>query len=447
MSSYEGYEQRLDGDDPERHYAERSRRREVRQPKGPVSVERIAARENLYCWYQERKRHGGQAAGLDGITYPAVSSTESGHILARLSKALIAGTYRPWETRAVPIPKAGGVGFRTLQLAGIFDRVAGKALQQAMEPLWERLFLSGSWAYRPKRGPWGMLARLEATLETEDRWVLVTEDVRGAFDNVRIKDVLAAHRLAFSDERLQKDLPDQPAERERLLDLIATVVQGADPKRQKGIDQGGPYSPIALNAHLHYAHDLPLTRAEPEARWWRYSDDLTYACLTAVEGEKLLGAVRRLIERAGLKLKGTGGVCDLGSGRAVQVLGFSLRRCNRQLQLAVSSNAMSYLGEKLDKCHLAVDPQSVARQCLYQWVHSAGPAFEDAERHVPKIMRLATDRGFREIASQEELMRRWEDGWIAWQRLRAAIRKPTDVGRGDDAFSSGGSISSDDAPF
>lgn len=420
MSGYDAWAVRIDRDD--RCQSQLRRERATRAvTQGPVTVEGIASRENLYCQFQERRRSGGHAPGPDDVSYADVSVTEVGEILNEFSSRISSDRYRPRETRTVPIPKPDG-GNRILKIGSIFDRAVAGALLAAMEPLWERLFFPGSWGFRPQRGTWGMLADLERRMKAEDHWVLALEDVRGAFDNVQISHVLDAHRKLFKSDSVQAMLPAERQGRTRLLALIQKVLQGADSARTAGIDQGNPYSPLGLNAHLHFAHDAPMQAADG-VRWWRYADDLTYLCSSMQEGRQVLRHARQLMTDAGLSLKGEGGVTDLSLGESVRVLGFMLRKEDDQLAFGVSKRARQQLRTRLDECHESADPSATARAAVLGWVRSAGPAFDEARLHVQDILRDAAALGFREIASAEELLRQWEDAWHAWDTVRKGTNK------------------------
>jgi hypothetical protein len=74
---------------------------------------------------------------------------------------------------------------------------------------------------------------------------LAVDDVRKAFDNVVIADVVKDHHHYLKD-------PALPA-------LTAVVLRGGGgAARRVGIDQDTPYSPVALNVRLHHLHDVAL---------------------------------------------------------------------------------------------------------------------------------------------------------------------------------------------
>src|SRR5205807_165578 len=110
--------------------------------------------------------------------------------------------YKPYASRGVRIPKCSGKGFRTLHIRNIADRVVAAALSQALTPFWEARFLPGCMGFRPGKGVWHALARLEGAMMTENRWVLAQDDIANAFDHVNINDVLEDHRRNLEDAGL-----------------------------------------------------------------------------------------------------------------------------------------------------------------------------------------------------------------------------------------------------
>ena len=53
-----------------------------------------------------------------------------------------------------------------------------------------------------KRGALGMLADMEARMIKNDTWVLATDDIRNAFDNVPIDKTIEAHRQLFKQDAI-----------------------------------------------------------------------------------------------------------------------------------------------------------------------------------------------------------------------------------------------------
>jgi hypothetical protein len=153
-------------------YQPRQRPKKVVKPIGMPKVTQIASTDNLIATYYEMKRRAGQAPGPDGITYSHLSGREVADCSRELSRDVLDGSYVPGPSRALRRRKSKG-GYRTLRLSNIFDRVLAGALNRAMEPIWESIFLAMSFGFRPGRSVWHLLAKLESVMIQENRWVPV----------------------------------------------------------------------------------------------------------------------------------------------------------------------------------------------------------------------------------------------------------------------------------
>jgi CRISPR-associated protein Cas1 len=161
-------------------------------------------------------REGGTAAGPNGMRYDDLANHEVWELCRILGKVIRAGTYRPGREKAVPIPKGGGRGFRTLRLRNIADRVVERAMVDTIQPLLDPLFAPFAFGYRPGRDRLRALALAERRVITEDRWVWLTEDLQDAFDHV-------PHRRLLDLVQKYLGAPD-------LVRLIETVI-GNNAKR------------------------------------------------------------------------------------------------------------------------------------------------------------------------------------------------------------------------
>jgi hypothetical protein len=390
-------------------FKKRQRARRVTEPVTPIpTVDQIADSENLLETLQELKSRKGQAPGPDGFTYTDWSRFEAADIMRDLSRDVRAGVYRPGSTRKVEIPKMRG-GYRTLSLGNIVDRVLAAALNKALTPLWETVFLPMSMGFRPRRGVWQLLAELEHSIITYDRWVLAIDDIRNAFPNVVIDDVMADHRRYIND----------PA----LLSLIEVVLRGnVGQRRIRGIDQGNAYSPTALNVRLHHALDLGLAKGH-HPHWRRYADNLVSACRCVPEGLRFLDNARQLLEIAGFTLKNEdGGPQNLRKGAKIQLLGLTISRQDGVLKYGLGVNAWLKLAQNLERAHKTSDPTLCARQIVDGWVEANGLAFENGrERMLRRILMYAAAHGFREVHTVQELAYRCKMAFFRWNEYRRRI--------------------------
>jgi retron-type reverse transcriptase len=318
--------------------------RRAKKPTTALDVAMIADVDNLAAVWEVMRKENGQAPGPDGIRFPDLGRHELYKALRRTRMAILAGTYRPGPAREVKIPKAGNRGFRNLTLRNLIDRVIAKAVNEAMVPFWENIFLDGSHGFRPDRSNWTLLANLERAVVGQGRWVLVSDDMKSAFPSVNIDRVVEDHMRHVTSKNL--------------LDLTETILRGGDPDRKIGLDQGCPYMPAALNLHLHYALDMHAHTLgdDPEVPtpWFRHADNLVASCRDVQEGQRVLAGMKQRLAAVGLVLKGENGgrPVDLRQhGQSVQLLGFTLFRAERDLGIKLGAGAWKNLKKNLLKAH------------------------------------------------------------------------------------------------
>jgi hypothetical protein len=385
----------------------RQRPRRVTVPAVP-GVRQLADPDNLIATYYAMRSRAGQAPGPDGLSYCDLSPGEVADVLRGLSKAVLAGSYRPGPTRKVLIPKRGG--FRTLSVGNLCDRVLAAALNNALGPLWESVFLPCSHGFRPDRGVWTLLAELGAAMAREGLWVLGLADIKDAFPSLPIGDALADHARYILEQSL--------------LSLTGVVLRGGDdPQRQRGIGQGSPYSPTALNVRLHHALDLGASQGHhPLRHYFRYADDLTFACRSVSEGHQVLFYASRLLEMNGFTLKGGADVHDLRAGQKAQLLGLLLSRRGGRLRLQPGKDAWKKLKQNLVRSHETVNPTETARLVVNGWIASYGPAFEDWRTiTLDRLLMMAARLGHRELISPEGLADQCELAWRNWDTFRRKV--------------------------
>lgn len=115
-------------------------------------LELIAAPENLLsAWRSVRgnipKYRRQRASGPDGISL-AEFEKDLATQLKVLRDMLMKGRYQPEPPAYFSVPKRSG-GERLLAILSVRDRIAQRATQQILEPLWEPEFLPCSFGFRP----------------------------------------------------------------------------------------------------------------------------------------------------------------------------------------------------------------------------------------------------------------------------------------------------------
>lgn len=396
-------------------YVQRFRRRKRNSllAKGHITLTLIADPEFLLQCFKKLRSEGGWGAGMDNVSFASLSPSEWANVFRQLSKALLKSRYRPLEARKVPIPKPGTLEKRILSLRSICDRVVAKDLHSLLEPHLDTLFLDGSWGFRKGRGTLEMLVRLKRTIEETGRTIVVIDDVRKAFDKIRISDLLKTHGKAQKELAKQKD--QSPVKiNDSVIKLIAVMAQDTNQSRSIGIDQGNNYSPTALNVLLHYVHDLPITSAAHFPFWFRYADNLVYLCQDESEGQQVRQQVQHLLNQSKLELKGKGGgIFDLQKNSAT-LLGFGMQMKDDEVSFTLTEQAWNNLKLQLAESHNALNPSEIALEVITGWVNAFGMAFEDDGSDVAKVLQVAAQYGFREVDRERvekvagEAKARWE---------------------------------------
>jgi hypothetical protein len=277
---------------------------------------------------------------------------------------------------------------RKLLLQIISDRVVAKALQLALDPYW-RSQLPGI-----GRDVWRTYAEIQRVMRERRAYVLAIDDIRDCFPSASIEDVLAWHRHHISQ-------PD-------LLWLIEQTIRGHEgSKRTTGLDQGSPYSPVAVELLLHHCLDRRLetvNRGFPLLR--RYVDNLTYICSSVHEGDEVLQTSNDILAEHGLNLKGKDGppqdIRDPSFDKVL--LGVIPRWQNGQLTFSIPESGFEDLRDGFFETVNHPRPLRVAKAVAKGWIKAIGPTTLNhrvAQEVVDRVMSIACEYGFREISAKD----------------------------------------------
>jgi group II intron reverse transcriptase/maturase len=210
------------------------------------------------------------APGIDRMRAAELEKHLEAH-WERIRAKLLAGTYVPTPVRRKEIQKPGG-GVRKLGIPTVLDRFIQQLLWQVMTPIFEPMFSSQSFGFRPRRSAAQALrAAQEFTRQGKD-WV-VDMDITQFFDHVH-HDILMG--------RIGTTIRDK-----RVLRLIGkflrcgALVEGVVMESEEGTPQGGPLSPLLANIYLD-ALDKELDRRGHS--YCRYADDCAPRAQRAEEG-------------------------------------------------------------------------------------------------------------------------------------------------------------------
>ena len=144
-------------------------------------LEQILSRENMLSAWKRVKANKG-SAGMDGMSIDAFPEFAR-HYWERIRSALEEGTYRPVvAVLRVMIPKVTG-GQRPLGIPTVLDRMIQQAIAQVIGPLFDPLFSTHSYGFRPQRSARMALEEMERA-NGDGLRCAVDCDLKSFFDTV-----------------------------------------------------------------------------------------------------------------------------------------------------------------------------------------------------------------------------------------------------------------------
>jgi RNA-directed DNA polymerase len=150
------------------------------QPPPTFLLRQIAAHPALTAaWRKVRANRG--AAGIDAVGIREFERNLDAN-LGELSRNLLNRTYEPLPSRYVHIPKANGKQ-RELAIPTVRDRVAQRAVLDALEPHFEPQFLDCSYAFRPGRSVEMAVQQIVVARAQGLRWT-VDADIQDFFPSI-----------------------------------------------------------------------------------------------------------------------------------------------------------------------------------------------------------------------------------------------------------------------
>ena len=273
----------------------------------PTSLQRIAEKSALHkehrfqnlmilltagflhwCW---RKLNKKSAPGVDRVTAWQYKENLEGNI-AKLVESVKGGWYRAKLVLRRFISKGGG-RLRPLGIPATSDKLLQRAVTMILEAIYESIFLTCSFGYRPHIGALDAIKELSYQLQFRGYNYVVEADIRSFFDNIN-------HDLLM--EMLSKKIDDKPFLRLICKWLKAGVLEeGKVINPLTGTPQGGIISPILANIYLHYVLDewfeeVVKAHCRGEVYLCRYADD--FVCLFQYEDD-----ARRFYKALGLRLE------------------------------------------------------------------------------------------------------------------------------------------------
>jgi len=197
-------------------------------------------------------------------------------------KTIQEGNYQVQAILGVEIPKANGKT-RLLGVPTVVERLLQQAVSQVLMPKWENEFSANSYGFRPnKNARQAVGSALEHIHEGYTH--IVDIDLKSFFDEV---DHCLLLNLIYQKVKCPKTL--------RLIRkwLKAPMqIKGRLQKRNKGLPQGSPLSPLLSNILLH---ELDKFLTQNNYRFVRYADDFSIYCKYRSHAEAIMRQVEKFL--------------------------------------------------------------------------------------------------------------------------------------------------------
>jgi RNA-directed DNA polymerase len=252
-------------------------------------MEMVCERENLNRAYKRVKGNKG-APGIDGMSidelFPWIVSNKDS-----LIAQLLDGSFKPTSLRRVDIPKPGNnQDKRSLSIPTVVDRLVQQAMLQVLEPILDPTFSESSFGFRLGRSAHQAVKQAQSYAEA-GYGVVVDMDLENFFNEVN-------HDILMS--RLARRIGDKNFLRiTRRFIKAGILYNGVCARREHGVAQGGPLSPILSNLLLD---DLDKELERRGHKFCRYGDDCNVYVRSIAAGERVMASIKQFLEKK-LKLK------------------------------------------------------------------------------------------------------------------------------------------------
>jgi group II intron reverse transcriptase/maturase len=252
--------------------------------------------DNLRACYEALP--ADRAVGIDGVTKEQYGDNLEEN-LQGLSQRLRRMGYQPQPKRRSYILKPGSEQGRPLGISCFEDKLVELALKRVLEPIYETIFETSSYGYRPGCSQHGCLDELGRTIQQKRVNQIVEADIKSFFDQVNHEWMLNFLRQRIGDPRIIR--------------LIARMLKGGILEEglvkatEQGTPQGSILSPLLSNIYLHYVLDLWFSRVvgpqcRGEAYYFRFADDFVVCFQFPEDAHRFMEWLESRLSEFGLSL-------------------------------------------------------------------------------------------------------------------------------------------------
>ncbi|WP_196890316.1 group II intron reverse transcriptase/maturase [Aureivirga sp. CE67] len=332
-------------------------------------INEVINNENLRKAYKKVVANKG-AAGVDGKSVSELLPLLQENQVAYLF-AIRKGKYQVSPILGVEIPKSKDKT-RLLGIPTVVDRLFQQAIQQVLQPIFERDFQENSFGFRPKRNAHQALAKANEFIN-QGFHDIVDIDLKSFFDNVEHTILLDLIYKKIKCPLLMKWI--------RKFIRAPIQIKGKLVKRRKGVPQGSPLSPLLSNILLN---ELDKELEKRGLRYVRYADDFSIY-VKSKQAAKRVGNGIYLFLKKKLKLPINKEKSGIRRPRSFTMLGFAFTSIYKKgtkgkYQAVVAKSSWKKFKYELKQITRKTNPVSFEERikhlnlCIRGWVNYFKPA-------------------------------------------------------------------------
>ena len=265
------------------------------QDEGLTNLNQFIDEEFMLACFKTLNRQS--AAGVDGQSWKEYQEQVDERIPQLLS-AFRSGTYRAPPIRRTYIPKEDGTP-RPLGILTIEDKLLQTAVSKVLTPVYEGIFHSSSYGFRPGKSQHQALEALFKEVSLKGKRYIIDADIKNYFGTINLvqRREFLAHRIKDGVIRKMVDKWLKAGVRE----------EGQMSYPRMGTPQGGSISPLLSNIFLHYVLDDWFVK-EIQARLTgesfiiRYADDFLLGFTHESDARRVMEVLFKRFEKYGVEL-------------------------------------------------------------------------------------------------------------------------------------------------
>ena len=242
--------------------------------------------------------------------------------------------YHPNPYRGVWIPKKNGIDMRMLSIPATGDKILQLATAMKLAKAFDRGFHECSYGFR-KHHSIQQAVRHCVFFANRKKSFVADLDIRGFFDNIEHSVLIGILEHNIRDQRIVRWI-------ERII-KAGTLCNGRLVKKNKGISQGSPLSPLLANIVLN---ELDWYMEKQSNSFIRYADDIVLFCENLDEAEQSLRKIDKYMEDE-LKLQINWNKTYVYALEKIEYLGYQFQWTNSGWKLKIGKEKQKELFFKI----------------------------------------------------------------------------------------------------